>query len=244
MASYYLVNAVQFRTSRMWPGSYVDDLSDDVPGIQTAGGVLIASATTGAAAASVKALAVKQRGGAEAEAAAIMLALLAQAGLLAAGSVSETELAAGAVTETKIGTGAVTTIKIGDGQVTAAKWADGAGVAALLAAGLGASAVVDHAGASPQTLMAADATHDRAVLLIVTCTEDMGGTTEATVDIGWTADDDGLMDQLLLVGATAGEVFVSAGLVPATNDIIATIVDGTGTVTGAFSVVLIVLPTT
>jgi hypothetical protein len=233
MASYYLVNAVQFRTSRMWPGSYVDDLSDDVPGIQTAGGILIASATTGAAAASAGALAGKQRGGAEAEAAAGMLALLAQAGWLAAGSVAATELAAGAGT----------TVKIGDGQVTAAKWADGAGVAALLAAGLGASAVVDHAGASPQTLMVADATHDRAVLLVVTCTEDMGGTTEPTVDIGWTADDDGLMDQLRLVGATAGEVFISAGLVPVTNAVIATIVNGTGTVTGAFSVVLIVLPT-
>ena len=234
MASYYLVNAVQFRTSRMWPGSYVDDLSDDVVGITAAGGVLIASATTGAAAASAAAISVKQRGGTEAEASGIMLALLAQAGLLAAGSVSATELAAGAVT----------TVKIGDGQVTAAKWSDGAGVAAAISAGLGASAVVDHAGASPQTLLAADATHDRAVLLIVTCTEDMGGTTEATFDFGWTADDDGLLDQTDLVAANAGDIFIRAGMVPATNAIIATIVDGTGTVTGAFSAVLITLPTT
>jgi hypothetical protein len=120
------------------------------------------------------------------------------------------------------------------------------GVAALVAAGLGAGVAVDHADSSPVTLLAANATHDRAVLVIATCTQSLAGSDAPTFDIGWTADPDGLIDQTLLAGATAGETFIGAGVVPATNLIIATLATG-GTTTndaGAFNVVVLALPTT
>lgn len=49
-----------------------------------------------------------------------------EAGVVAAGSISETELANGAVTESKLGTGAVTSGKLGNGSVATAKLADDA----------------------------------------------------------------------------------------------------------------------
>jgi len=119
------------------------------------------------------------------------------------------------------------------------------GVAALIAAGLGAGVAVDHADASPVTVLAADATKDRAVLVVATCTQTLAGDDAPTFDIGWDADPDGIIDQLVLAGATAGDVFIGAGNVPATNKIIATLADG-GTATndaGAFNVVVLALPT-
>lgn len=49
-----------------------------------------------------------------------------ESGVVAAGSISETELANGAVTESKLGTGAVTSGKLGNGSVATAKLADDA----------------------------------------------------------------------------------------------------------------------
>lgn len=49
-----------------------------------------------------------------------------ESGVVAAGSISETEIANGAVTESKLGTGAVTSGKIGTGAVGTAKLADDA----------------------------------------------------------------------------------------------------------------------
>jgi len=119
-------------------------------------------------------------------------------------------------------------------------------LAALVAGSLGSGTLVDHADSSPVTLLAAHATKDRACLVIATCTESLAGSDAPTFDVGWTADDDGLLDKTVLAGATAGQVFVGAGVVPATNAVIATLATG-GTTTndaGKFHVAVIAIPTT
>jgi len=119
-------------------------------------------------------------------------------------------------------------------------------VAALIAAGLGAGIVVDHADASPVTVLAAHATKDQAVLVIATCTESLAGTDAPSFKIGWDASAEGLIAAAKLAGSAAGDVHIGAGVVPATNKIIATLANG-GTATndaGKFNVVVLALPTT
>jgi len=127
-----------------------------------------------------------------------------------------------------------------------AKRLDNTLLAALVSGSLGSGTLVDHADASPVTLLAAHATKDRAVLVIATCTESLAGSDAPTFNVGWTADTDGLLDELVVAGATAGQTFIGAGVVPATNAIIATLATG-GTTTndaGKFHVAVLALPTT
>ena len=161
-------------------------------------------------------------------------------------SIQAGELAPLSVGTAELADGAVTAVKVTDGTLTAAKFAQGAALAAAIAAGLGASGNVDHADASPVTLMAAHATKDRACIVVAICTETLAAVTlKPTFDWGWAADADGLLDQLVVASATIGQVFIGAGVLPATAPLICTIADGTGGgAAGKFATVVIALPTT
>jgi hypothetical protein len=129
------------------------------------------------------------------------------------------------------------------------KVASNALVAALVAGGLGANVVVDHGDASPVTILAADPAKDRACLVIAICTQDVaGGGSKPTFDWGWAADPDALLDQLVVANATVGDVFIGAGVMVSTKELICTIVNGAPNggpaVGGAFTTIVLALPTT
>ena len=237
MATYYLINPLQYAATLMWPGSFIDDEQYDVTAIQTAGGVLVDSSVTVVAAAAPKAVAIRARGGAIADAASIMVLAFANSGILAPGSVSTVEIADSAVIADKLASDAVETAKILNGAVTAAKLADGAGVAALLTAGLGASINVAHDALDPP-LLAADAVHARACLVVAVVTDTLTTTAEFSVEsVGGVV--------LLAVPTTtaAGTVLIGAGVVPADVADSAVFVDATAGGAGAISVTILALPT-
>ncbi len=150
----------------------------------------------------------------------------------------------GSITADDLAASAVTTAKLADAAVTAAKLAPDANLASLIAAGLAASVLVDHADASPKEILASDAA-ERAVLVIAICTESLAGDNEPLFDIGAAGDPDSILDQLVLAGATAGDVFVGAGVLPAGEALIATLGTGGSTTNdaGAFAVTVLALPT-
>ena len=237
MATYYLINPLQYAATLMWPGSFIDDEQYDVTAIQTAGGVLVDSSVTVVAAAAPKAVAIRARGGAIADAASIMVLAFANSGILAPGSVSTVEIADSAVIADKLASDAVETAKILNGAVTAAKLADGAGVAALLTTGLGASINVAHDALDPP-LLAADAVHARACLVVAVVTDTLTTTAEFSVEsVGGVV--------LLAVPTTtaAGTVLIGAGVVPADVADSAVFVDATAGGAGAISVTILALPT-
>jgi len=159
-------------------------------------------------------------------------------------SIQAGELAALSVSTAELADGAVTAAKVTDGTLTAAKFAQGAALAAAIAAGLGASVNVDHADASPVTLIAADGAKDRAVLVMAIITETLaGGTTKPSFSLGWDVSHEGL--HAAIVTGSAGAVLLGAGVLPATKAGICTVVNGTGTaIAGAIAVVVLALPTT
>lgn len=55
MATYYLINTVQLGVSKLLPGTFIDDASYDVPGLQAAGAELVASSNQTVAAAALEA---------------------------------------------------------------------------------------------------------------------------------------------------------------------------------------------
>lgn len=123
--------------------------------------------------------------------------------------------------------------------------APGSGLAALLDAGLGASAEYDHADdAGTNTLLAADADNDRAVLIIATVTETFAGTTKPLMKIGETST----VTKFKQIGegqltGTDGLVYVAAGTLSATKALLVTVTNGSGgTPAGKVSVVALVLP--
>jgi hypothetical protein len=135
---------------------------------------------------------------------------------------------------------------IGSVLITPVAKLAGAGVAALVAAGLGAGVDVDHADATPKTVLAAHATKDRALLVIATCTESLAGNDAPTFKLGWDVSLEGIFAAATLAGGTAGTVKASAGVLPATKALIATLATG-GTTTndaGAYNFVVLALPTT
>ena len=118
-------------------------------------------------------------------------------------------------------------------------------VSAYELANLGKTAVVDHADTSPVALLAADADRDRAVIVVATCTESLGGGTPPTFDVGSAGDDDVLLDQTVLAGASAGDTFVGNATIPAhatESAILVTVADGASTPAGAFRVTVIAVP--
>lgn len=108
----------------------------------------------------------------------------------------------------------------------------------LASIGVLANVVVDHADTSPVTVLAADATRDREVLILVTGTE--AATTDPDIDIGETDTVNKFLED---VGAGAWEVghaFTAVGTLTAAKALIATI--ATAGASGKLRVIVIQLP--
>ena len=128
------------------------------------------------------------------------------------------------------------------------------GVAAfqtILDAGVGASgsySCTDVSG-SPDSLLAADADNDRAILVVAICTEDVaagGSGTKPTFKVGQTGTAEKFLAATALANGEEGDVFVSAGILSKTADLIITWTAGTGTdpdPTGAYNITVLALPT-
>ena len=135
---------------------------------------------------------------------------------------------------------------IGAGKVTNAMLANGAGVGALLTAGLGGSLSVTKTSAATDTIVAANATKDRAVIVLVIVDETyaIGTGTLPTVKIG---EDDAIekaMAATVLDTEAAGTVLAFAFTNTATKKIIATTTAAEGDATGGCSIIVLALPTT
>ena len=118
------------------------------------------------------------------------------------------------------------------------------GLAAILAAGLGASLSFDHADAgSPLTILASVDTGDRAVIIIIQCTEALAGDTPATAEIGQTGTTDKFADNTDLSGMSPGDVLIRAGTLTDETALLATYTAGSGGgEAGAFAVTVLALP--
>lgn len=147
----------------------------------------------------------------------------------------------GDVTMTK---GGVTAI--GSGKVTNAMLANGAGVGALLTAGLGGAVSVTKTDAATTTIVAANATKDRACLVLVTVDETyaIGTGTLPTVKIGEDDTVEKCMAGTVLDTEAAGTVLAFAFTNTATKKIIATSTAAVGDATGGCSITVLAIPTT
>ena len=145
-----------------------------------------------------------------------------------------------------IANNAITTGKILDAAVTAAKLANGAGVAALLTAGLGGSVNVVKTDAATTTIVAANATKDRACLVLVTVTETYaaGIGTAPTVKIGEDNTIEKCMAATVLDTEVAGTVYAFAFTNTSTKKIIVTTTAAVGVGTGGCSITVLAIPTT
>lgn len=164
----------------------------------------------------------------------------AAVGLLAASAAGRALMASG------LFNGATVLDKFGAGAIPASVMANGAAIAALLSAGLGASATYSKTTSGAQTLLAADASKDRACLIAVVVTEafaDAGGT-QPTFTIGETAAATKFAVTGDFAGKAAGTVLLFAGKNLATKNILVTGVAAVGAGTGAIAVTVLALPTT
>lgn len=121
-----------------------------------------------------------------------------------------------------------------------------AGIAAVLAGGLGGSASFTKASAATTTLIAANATKDRAVLVVVVVDEtyDIGTGTLPTVEIGEDDTIDKCMAHTVLDSEAAGTVLVFSFTNTATKKIIVTTTAAVGNATGGCTITAIAIPTT
>lgn len=135
---------------------------------------------------------------------------------------------------------------IGAGKVTNAMLANGAGVGALLTAGLGGSLSVTKTSAATETIVAANATKDRAVIVLVIVDEtyDIGTGTLPTVKIGEDDTIEKAMAATVLDTEAAGTVLAFAFTNTATKKIIATTTAAVGDATGGCSIIALAIPTT
>jgi hypothetical protein len=148
---------------------------------------------------------------------------------IADGTLDGAALIAGSVPGTALADGTLDGADLIAGSVPASALANGAALAALITAGLGASASAAHDDAAPTALLAADPDNDRAVLIVAIVTADLTGASE--FDVG------ALLNIPAL--ATAGDIFVGAGILTATDPLNVTPTVGT---TGAVAVTVIALP--
>lgn len=169
---------------------------------------------------------------------------ISAAGAMALGQgAGETPAAAamsGDVTMTKAG---VTTI--GAAKVTSAMLASGAGLAAVLTAGLGNSVSYVKTDDGTKTILAANATNDRGVLVVAVVDEAFtdGDGAQPTIAIGETDTTSKGMADTVLKDASAGAVFCAGFLNTSTKAIIATVAKATGSSsTGAASFAVLALP--
>jgi hypothetical protein len=135
---------------------------------------------------------------------------------------------------------------IGAGKVTNAMLASGAGVGALLTAGLGGSIAVTKTSAATTTIVAANATKDRAVIVLVVVDETyaIGTGTLPTVKIGEDDTIEKAMAATVLDTEAAGAVLAFAFTNTATKKIIATTTAAVGNATGGCSIIVLAIPTT
>ncbi len=135
---------------------------------------------------------------------------------------------------------------IGAGKVTSAMLANGAGVAALLTAGLGGSVKVTKADAATITIVAANATKDRACLVLVVVDETyaIGTGTLPTVKIGEDDTVEKCMAATVLDTKAAGTVLAFAFTNTAMKKIIVTTTAAVGDATGGCSITVLAIPTT
>lgn len=158
----------------------------------------------------------------------------------AAGAGAEQTLT-GDVTVTNAGVTA-----IGSAKVTNAMLASGAGVGALLTAGLGGSVSVTKTSAATTTVVAANATKDRACLVLVVVDEAyaIGTGTLPTVKIGEDDTVEKCMAATVLTDEAAGTVLAFAFTNLATKKIIVTTTAAVGNSTGGCSITVLAIPTT
>ena len=138
------------------------------------------------------------------------------------------------------------TMTIPNGTITSAMLANGAGVAALLSSGLGGSVKVTNADAATTTIVAANATKDRACLVLVVVDETyaIGTGTLPTVEIGEDDTIDKCMAHTVLDTKAAGTVLAFAFTNTATKKIIVTTTAAVGNATGGCSITVLAIPTT
>lgn len=124
--------------------------------------------------------------------------------------------------------------------------AAGAGVGALLTAGLGGSVSIVKTDADTHTIIAANATKDRACLVLVVVDETyaIGTGTLPTVQIGEADTINKCMADTVLDTEAAGTVLAFAFTNSATKAIIATSTAAVGDATGGCSITVIAIPTT
>jgi len=120
------------------------------------------------------------------------------------------------------------------------------GLAAVIAAALGGSHSIVKTDAATDTLVAAHATKDRAVLAFVVVDETyaIGTGTLPTVELGEDDTIDKWMAHTVLDTEAAGTVLVFAGTNTATKKIIATSTAAVGDATGGCTITVIAIPTT
>ena len=131
-------------------------------------------------------------------------------------------------------------------SITSAMLTSGAGVAALISAGLGGSEAIVKTDAATDTIIAANATKDRACIVVVVVDEAyaIGTGTLPTVAVG---EDDTVgkaMADSVLIAQAAGTVLTFAFTNTSTKKIIATSTAAIGNSTGGCSVTVLALPTT
>ena len=137
-------------------------------------------------------------------------------------------------------------ISIGANKVTGPMLANGVGIAALLTAGLGGSVSVTKTSAATTTIVAANATKDRACLVLVVVDETYaaGVGTAPTVKIGEDNTIEKCMAATVLDTEAAGTVYAFAFTNTATKKIIVTTTAAIGVGTGGCSITVLAIPTT
>jgi hypothetical protein len=128
--------------------------------------------------------------------------------------------------------------------IPASSLVNGAGIAVMVTAGLGNSGSYVKTDTGTKTLVAANATKDRGVLVVVTITETFatGDTSQLILKIGETNTIEKCAASAVFTNAAAGSVFCFGFINTSTKAIIATLTASAGTGTGAFSYVVLALP--
>ena len=137
-------------------------------------------------------------------------------------------------------------LAIGANKITGPMLANGVGIAALLTAGLGGSVSVTKTSAATTTIVAANATKDRACLVLVVVDETYaaGIGTAPTVKIGEDNTIEKCMAATVLDTEVAGTVYAFAFTNTSTKKIIVTTTAGIGVGTGGCSITVLAIPTT
>ena len=138
------------------------------------------------------------------------------------------------VQETQIANGAVTDAKLA-GSITAAKLAGSIPGSLLLDTGVnyleeGAEVEVDHAGGSPIALLAADPNLDRLVLVQAIASET--AVDGPDFDVGWAGGLNSVFDDIAAGAWVTGQRYLGLGVLPSTQALVCTVIDGGGTAAG------------